>query len=458
MKLLVKAGMNVCRLNFSHGTHEEHAKLIARIRETARETGEPLTILQDLQGPKIRVGELPKEGVVLETGSETVFTTGEAAIPAKLPVTYDKLHEDVRPGQTLLFDDGLLSAEVLRVEGRDVHVKMTHGGTLFSHKGLNLPETVTSISAITDKDRDDLRFGVEQGVDWVALSFVRKAEDIHELRAMIAEDEKELNLTGTRTPIKIIAKIEKPEAVDAIDAIIAESDGIMVARGDLGIELAAAKVPAIQKMIVAKCVAVAKPVVVATQMLDSMIRNPRATRAEVSDIANAVIDHADATMLSGETASGAYPVEAVETMADTIRETERTMYDDVTPDVQKEVGANEAMTNIAGILARETRAKAILVVSQDIQTGKLVSQHRPELPIFVAVDSERDQCQLNIEWGIRPFRSVPLTPLEKAIPAAIQTLAHEQSLAEQDEVIVVAGEPLGRTGNVHLVELRTIAS
>ncbi len=456
MKMLVNAGMNVCRLNFSHGTHEEHAKLIARIRETAKETGEPLTILQDLQGPKIRVGELPKEGVLLATGSEVIFTTGTPEIPTTLPVTYQKLHEDVRPDQTLLFDDGLLSAKVLRVEGQDVHVEMTHGGTLFSHKGLNLPETVTSISAITEKDRDDLRFGVEQGVDWVALSFVRKADDIRELRAMIEEDERDLKRAGTHPTINIIAKIEKPEAVEAIDAIIAESDGIMVARGDLGIELAAAKVPAIQKMIIAKCVALTKPVIVATQMLDSMIRNPRATRAEISDIANAVIDHADATMLSGETASGAYPVEAVQTMAETIRETEKTIYDDVAPRFQDE-SDEEAMTNIAGVLARETHAKAILVVSQSTQTARLVSQHRPELPIFVAVGSEQDERQLNIEWGVRPFVSAPLTPLDQAIPSAVRMLAQEQGFAPQDELIVVAGEPLGRTGNVHLVELRTIA-
>lgn len=456
MIALTKAGMNVCRLNFSHGTHEDHAKLIARIRETAKETGEPLTILQDLQGPKIRVGELPKEGVVLNTGSEAVFTTGIPNIPETLPVTYDRLHEDVKPGQIMLFDDGLLSAEVVRVDGQNVHVKMTHGGTLFSHKGMNLPETKTSISAISEKDRDDLRFGVEQGVDWVALSFVRSAEDVRELRAMIAEDEKELQRTQVHAPIKIIAKIEKPEAVEQIDEIINEVDGVMVARGDLGIEIPAAKVPAVQKMIIAKCLAVAKPVIVATQMLDSMIRNPRATRAEISDIANAVVDHADATMLSGETATGSYPIEAVQTMAETIRETEHSGYDDLAQSMTGKKGPNEAMTNIAGILAYETTAKAILVVSQDPLVARLVSRHRPEIPVFAAVGSEQDRCQLNIEWGVRPFLSPVLSPIHEAIPVAIRALLPLSGLEAQDEIIVVAGEPLGKTGNVHLVELRTI--
>ena len=325
---LVNAGMNVCRLNFSHGTHADHAALIQRIREIREQTGEPLAILQDLQGPKIRVGDLPKEGVKLEIGKRIIFTTGAADIPEKLPVTYPRLHEDAKVGQTILLDDGLLSVKVTAVQGNDVICDVVNGGVLTSHKGMNLPETKTMISALSEKDREDVKFGVGQGVDWIALSFVRSAEDIRELRALI-QSETQAQKIADETPIRIIAKIEKPEAIEHFDEILDAVDGIMVARGDLGIEIAAERVPILQKEIIRKCLDAAKPVVVATQMLDSMIRQPRATRAEISDVANAVIDHADATMLSGETASGAFPIDAVRTMASTIQEAEKSAYDDL---------------------------------------------------------------------------------------------------------------------------------
>lgn len=399
---LTEAGMNVCRLNFSHGTHENHAELIRRIRQVRELTGEPLSILQDLQGPKIRVGDLPKEGVELVAGKTVVFTSGEGDVPKTIPVTYPDLHEDVKPGQRLLLDDGLLEVTVKSVKGQDVTCEVVTGGKLTSHKGLNLPETETKISAITDKDKEDLAFGVAQGVDWIALSFVRSAEDIRSLRALIEAEERKL-AKPRELPIGIIAKIEKPQAVERMDEIIAEVDGIMVARGDLGIELPAEKVPVIQKDLIKKCLAAGKPVIVATQMLDSMIRNPRATRAEVSDIANAVIDHADATMLSGETASGSHPVEAVKTMAATIAETEKSSYDDLPIQTRVKHAKQEAVTNVASILARVVDTKAILVASMDGAAARLVSRYRPEVPIYLATPSEHVAHRLNLSWGVRPI-------------------------------------------------------
>ncbi len=431
LKSLVEAGMNVCRLNFSHGTHESHAELIKKIREISAETGEPLAILQDLQGPKIRVGELPEEGVMLVAGKTIIFTSGQGEIPKKIPVTYPDLHQDVKAGQRLLLDDGLLEVKVKSVKDKDVSCEIITGGKLTSHKGLNLPETKTSISAITDKDKDDIKFGVEQKVDWVALSFVRSADDIRELRRLIGDDS-----------IKVMAKVEKPEAVEQMDEIIAAVDGIMVARGDLGIEIPAERVPVVQKDLIAKCLMAAKPVIVATQMLDSMIRNPRPTRAEVSDIANAVIDHTDAVMLSGESASGAYPLEAVKIMAATVHETEESKYDDL-PD-----------TNIGSMLARDHQAKAVIVCSLSGNSARYVSRERPEAPIYVAVSNDRLMRQLNLSWGVHAFMVDPVKTVPELIESALYALKKDKKIAAGDEIILVAGEPVGESGHVELVELR----
>ncbi|MBI5654770.1 pyruvate kinase [Candidatus Uhrbacteria bacterium] len=456
---LVKAGMNVARLNFSHGTHEDHAKMIEKIRAISREMEEPIAILQDLQGPKIRVGELPPEGVTLKTGDKVVFTTGEADIPRKLPVTYAKLHEDVKPGERLLFDDGLLAGRVLSVQGQDVTCEIIDGGVLLSHKGMNLPETAVSASAMSDKDKDDVKFGISQNVDWVALSFVRTAKDIFDLRFLIKQYEEELDIeSGIDHPIRIIAKIEKGEAVENIDEIIEAVDGIMVARGDLGIEMRAEEVPLIQKRLIDKCLAAAKPVIVATQMLDSMIRNPRPTRAEVSDIANAVIDHTDAVMLSGETASGKHPLESVETMAKVIRETESSHYDDLENPFEnkKKQTTDEAVSQVAKILAKDVGAKGILVASMSGDTGRLVSRHRPELPIFVATDDERVQRQLNLSWGVVPFMLPKCQSVEELVERSLGYLKKSKKINKGEDLIIVAGDPVGVSGRVNLVEIRKV--
>ncbi len=425
---LIEAGMDVARLNFSHGTYDEHAELIRRIRSAADAAGRQVAILQDLQGPKIRVGVLPDAGVTLEAGARVVFTA-DAGDPAtrRLHVTYDRLSQDVKPGERILLDDGLLSAKILSVEGRDVVCEVVDGGTLTSHKGVNFPESRLGVSPITEKDKADLAFGVAQRVDWVALSFVRTGREAHELRELIEEHERALGADRPATAIRTIAKIEKAEAVGAITEILEAVDAIMVARGDLGIEMVAARVPVIQKDLIAACRAAGKPVIVATQMLDSMIRNPRPTRAEVSDVANAVIDHADAVMLSGETAGGRHPVAAAAVMAEVIRETERSAYDDVGPE-----GA------VAEVLARDPRIKAFLALS--VEAASRLSQARTERPVYAAVADARACRQLSVSWGIRPFLLEPSGDAAVYRDRAIGRLTTERLLAPGDR-LAIAGDP-----------------
>ncbi len=457
LEKLIAAGMNVARLNFSHGTHEQHAEMIAMLRVLATKTGEPLAILQDLQGPKVRVGELPKEGVMFVKDEEVVFSTDPAAILPKISVTHDGLHQDVKPGDAVLLDDGLLEVRVTKVEGRDIFCCVVNGGSLTSHKGFNLPTASLSIPAITEKDAEDVKFGVAQGVDLVALSFVRNAKDIEDLRAMIVRDAADTGILQPK-PIKIIAKIEKHEAIKNIDEIIAVVDGIMVARGDLGVETPAEDVPLLQKMLIAKCLAAAKPVIVATQMLDSMIRNPRPTRAEVSDIANAVIDHTDAVMLSGETASGKFPVESVEMMARVIKETEASAFDDMAIPAHPHDGASseKAVSETAVILAKDAGAKAILCASLSGDLARSVSRHRPELPILVATENERVCHQLNLTWGVRAFMIPPCASIAELAFTSIECIKKEGWAKTGDKIIFVAGDPVGVSGGANLVEVREI--
>lgn len=459
LKRMVRQGMNVARLNFSHGSHENHAKMIATIREIAEETGEPIAILQDLQGPKIRVGKLPEEGVMLEAGREVVFSTDPKAKLPKISLTYENLHSDVAPGDKMLLDDGLLDVVVKDVKGRDITCQVVTGGKLTSSKGLNLPTATLSIPAITEKDKEDLDFGISQGVDWVALSFVRNAKEVYDLKYMIKELEQKYGHAKHHygPHARIVAKIEKHEAVRSIDEIVEATDGIMVARGDLGIEMPAEEVPLIQKRIIDKCLEQAKPVIVATQMLDSMIRNPRPTRAEVSDVANAVIDHTDAVMLSGESATGKYPVEAVETMARIVMETEASAYDNLPVNREFETQDTEsAVSQVANILARSVGSKLILAASLSGDMGRIVSRHRPELPVVVAVAEERVRRQLNLSWGVVPFVLPQCEMVEELVDRSVGYLKNRKMVKDGDRLIVVAGEPVGISGGANLIEIRSV--
>ncbi len=456
IKELISSGMNMARLNFSHGSYADHTKLIKAIRAASAELGETVAILQDLQGPKIRVGELPAKGVELKAGSTVVLTTSNKPGKGKLPVTYADLHKDVEPGQKLLLDDGLMDMKVVKVVGRDITCLVGTGGLLTSHKGINLPETKVSASALSDKDKQDAEFGVKMDVDWIALSFVRTAKEILDLKYLIKKFEKQQKKKVT-APIRIIAKIEKREAVDNIQSILEVVDGIMVARGDLGIEIPAEDVPLVQKHLVDAAREASKPVIVATQMLDSMIRNPRPTRAEVSDVANAVIDHTDAVMLSGETAAGKYPIETVETMARIVRRTEQSHYDDVAaPKIRKFLTEEEAVSNVAAILAKSTDAAAILVASLSGSAGRIVSRYRPELPILVSTNDPRVCRQLSVSWGVVPFVLPTCRSIEELIDRSMIYLLEARQVKKGDDVIVIAGEPVGVSGHINFVEIRRV--
>lgn len=460
---MVKAGTNVARLNFSHGIHDEHAMMIERLRQVEKDSGEPLAILQDLQGPKIRIGVLPEDGVELAKGATVVFDTSVGNYDEKrIPVDYGDLHNFIKKGERLFIADGKIETRITNVERTALTAEVIVGGRVSSHKGINVPDTHLEVRAMTDKDDLDLAFGVAHDVDMVAVSFVRTADDIAHVRARIVEHEKTLGKRPDQ-PIAIIAKIERREALDNIEKILDVADGIMVARGDLGVEVSAVEVPIIQKRLIRLALERGKPVIVATQMLDSMQENPRATRAEVSDVANAVIDHTDATMLSNETATGKYPVEAVETMVAIIAETEESHYDDLpiseeTKQPKKKDGKRieNAVSSLSRLLAERVDAKAIVAASFTGGTGRMISRCRPELPIFVATASPRTARQLNLSWGVLPFLLLPCETIEELVHGAFAALKREKQIAKGDTVVVVAGEPVGAAGHVNVLEVREV--
>lgn len=458
IKSMVLAGVNVVRLNFSHGTYEHHAMLIANVRAVEEETGIPVAILQDLQGPKIRVGILPESGITLVEGNMVVFDTSIQEYQNEIiPIDYRELHTFLKKGERILLNDGRAEVVITDVVQTRISATVSVGGVITSHKGINVPDSVLSIRALTDKDKEDARFGVQHGVDMIALSFVTKPEDILDLKHHIKEVEKELH-GDVSDPIHIVAKIERPEAVRAIHDILDVVDGIMVARGDLGIEIPAAEVPLVQKQLIDAALQKAKPVIVATQMLDSMQHSPRPTRAEVSDVANAVIDHTDAVMLSNETATGEYPVQVVQTMSDIIVQTEASAYDNLT--IRSYTSANSQLdatiTQLSRVLSDDIQAKIILAASLSGSTGRMISRHRPELPIVVAAGSLRVCHQLCLSWGVMPFVLLPCRSLEELVDRSLLELKRKKMVMAGDLIVVVAGEPVGQAGHVNLLEVRTV--
>jgi pyruvate kinase len=445
-----QAGMDVARLNFSHGTYDDHRTLFKHLNLAGKRLGKPFGVLQDLQGPKIRVGDLPKEGIKLATGHRAVFSTGANIPSGDIPVTLDTLHQDVKKGERLLLDDGLLEVQVERVEGRRILTQVIQGGLLTSHKGLNLPGTKLRLPALSDKDRADAAFGVSLGVDFIALSFVRSPDDVKDLRRLL--DRKGPN--GKR--IKIVVKIEKQEAVDRFDEILPLTDVVMVARGDLGIETPAAKVPVIQKQLIAASRAAGRPVIVATQMLDSMIRNPRPTRAEVSDVANAVVDHADAVMLSGESATGAYPVEAVRVMADTIRATEASRFDDVNPvDLTAPKNVSEVVGATVRVLVEALDRPPVVVLSEDAMTAIEVSSFRPEVSIHAVVTDAHLERALQLVWGVQPILVSKKKTSELQLRAGLEALRRAKRLKHAQRLILVSGIQADRRDGRARIEIST---
>jgi len=454
LRELMLAGMDVARINFSHSDQEQHAEDMEHIRAVAAEVGRPVAILADLQGPKLRVGQMADKGVPLKAGEELVLTTRPiVGRRGEVPVQYHDLPRAVEPGDHILIDDGLLELEVSSVTEEDVVCRVITGGLLQSNKGMNLPHFSCSIPAITDKDREGLRFALEHQADWVALSFVRQADEVLQLKEMIREQ----SVFGQ--PVPVIAKIEKPEAVKNVDSIIAAADGIMVARGDLGIETAPEMVPMVQKMIIARCNAAGKPVITATQMLDSMIRNPRPTRAEASDVANAILDGTDAIMLSGETAVGKYPLLALQTMVRIAQEVERSQWG--TPGhPPRECGPvaaiAEAVSHASCETASDLNAAAIITPTISGYTARVIARYRPACPIVAVTPSPIVQRQLVLYWGVYPLLSRRTENTDEMVVRAVQAAQDHGFAHEGDVVVVTAGSAGSAPGTTDLMKVHVI--
>ncbi|WP_339866518.1 pyruvate kinase [uncultured Algoriphagus sp.] len=452
IKSLAAAGANVFRLNFSHGTHDIHAEVAKIIRQINADEGLNLGILQDLQGPKIRVGEVENNGVEIKPGESITITNDPVIGTSHLVSTvYQNLPNDVVTGDRILIDDGNLEVRVNDTDGKNVNCTVIHGGILKSRKGINLPNTKVSAPSLTEKDIEDLAFGLEQEVDWIALSFVRSAEDIIDLRERIEAKGK---------VCKIVAKIEKPEALENIDAIIEATDAIMVARGDLGVEVPMEIVPLWQKRIVEKCKVACKPVIIATQMMESMIVNPRPTRAETNDVATAVLDGADAVMLSAETASGKYPVNAVKAMSSIISYLEENA--DIYHNLYKipeddDTFLSNNLVLMASRLSRNVKAKAIVGITSSGFTGFRIASHRPSAGVFVFTRNKPLITQMSLVWGIRAYFYENQVSTDATFVDIENTLKEDGHVNSGDIIINTASMPLksnGRTNmlKVHIVE------
>lgn len=449
---MLEAGMDVARLNFSHGTHEDHARLIQRARDAAAQAGVVLCLMQDLQGPKIRIGELVTPTVDVPAGSLLTITTDPVAGSAgRVSTTFEALPDEVHPGDTILLDDGKIRLTVVRVEQRDVVCEVVTGGILRPRKGINLPGVALSIPAFTPKDLDDLAFGIASGVDYTALSFVRSADDIRALRAAMRE------LGGGSVDHPIVAKIEKPQALQNIASIVEEADAVMVARGDLGVEVPPEEVPLHQKSIIARCNRAGKPVIVATQMFESMISNPMPTRAEANDVANAVLDGADAVMLSGETSIGTYPVDAVAMMTRIIHNVEthagRSRMD-VEWIPEGDQGHHEALGRAACVLAEQIRAAAIVAVTQSGATARVVAHYRPRTPLIAVTTSASTLRRLNLVWGVRGILAGEKYPdSDRTLRAVEESLVEEGILRSGDAYVLIAGQPLFAGGGTNFIKV-----
>jgi pyruvate kinase len=449
---LMRIGMDVARLNFSHGSHEDHARNIDRLRRAAEKENRSICILQDLQGPKIRTGSLMGHApVLLNSNSRVTITPRDVPGTAELiSTTFTGLARDVRPGARILLSDGLIELRVTRVRGQDVECEVVNGGLLGEHKGINLPGAALSIPALTDKDRKDLEFGLTHGVDMIALSFVRSAADVLGVKKIIADH-------GMGTPV--IAKLEKPQALAQLEPIFQAADGVMVARGDLGVEMPPEKVPVIQKHVIRRSAAWRKPVIIATQMLESMIENPRPTRAEASDVANAVFDGTDALMLSAETASGHYPREAVAMMAKIVMEAEASMGEFTMPRRRERRGLSIAETICESVAhaAQDLRMAAIAVFTETGHTARLISKYRPETGVYAFSHRAQICNRLNLLWGVHPMRQNGQCTVENMVAYAERELLRRGCVKAGDVVGVVAGTQLA-TGSTNFMRLHVVTA
>ncbi len=450
LRALVKEGVDVFRLNFSHGTHEDHQKVIDAVREINAELGTTVCLLQDLQGPKIRIQEMQPD-VTLTRGQELVITTRQLLGNNEIVSTsYTALPKDVRAGDMILVDDGKIELKVKQVRDIDVVTEVVYGGPLKSRKGINLPFTKVSAPSLTEKDLQDLEFGLKNDIDWIALSFVRKASDIHSLREIIDKH---------KAQSRIVAKIEKPEALSNIDEIIAATDAIMVARGDLGVEIWLEEVPMVQKMLVEKCNKAGKPVIVATQMMESMIDNPRPTRAETNDVANAVMDGADALMLSAETAAGKYPLEVIRSMVRTIASVEKNpniyfRFREV--DSTSSIFINDSLVLAACKLAKDVGAKAIVGMTASGYTAFKSSSHRPNANIFVFTSNRSLINKMNLVWGARAYIYEKTDSTDETISDVEAVLKREGHVKSGDIFIFLASMPIHERARTNTLKINIV--
>lgn len=451
---MMEAGMRVARLNFSHGDYQAHAHLIKNIRAAAKHLGIEVAILQDLQGPRIRVGDVAKDGVPVARGARVALvphSKHNVGVPGfiTIPIQYEHLYRDVKTGTIILIEDGTIQLKVVSVRGYVIYCKTKIAGVIKTHKGINVPGVTLTVDVITDKDRRDVAFGQEHEVDYVALSFVKDGQDIVRLKDIIKKAQKK----GVKIATKVIAKIERQEALDHLPAILEEVDGVMVARGDLGLEIPAQEVPLWQKELIQRSLALAKPVIVATQMLDSMIRNPQPTRAEVSDVANAVIDHTDAIMLSGESATGKYPVEAVSMMTKIATSTEASAYDEFLCGPFEITGRSDALSFSACSLSKHIPVKAIIVATRSGDSVRLVSRHHPELPILAVTTEKKTARQLALSWGVITHLIPAQSNLQSIMKRGVQQLLDLNLAHLGDLVIFVASEPFGKLNEMNAVRI-----
>ncbi|GEN82226.1 pyruvate kinase [Sporosarcina luteola] len=454
LEQLIEAGMNVARLNFSHGSHEEHKARILSIREASKKTGKVVGILLDTKGPEIRTHSMKNGQVELITGQHIDISMTEVeGTDQAFSVTYDKLIEDVDKGSVILLDDGLIQLEVVGLDKTNglIHTLVVNSGTLKNKKGVNVPGVSVQLPGITEKDQEDILFGIKEGVDFIAASFVRRSSDVMEIRGLLEKN------GGAH--IHIIPKIENQEGVDNLDEILNVSDGLMVARGDLGVEIPAEEVPLVQKKMIEKCNQVGKPVITATQMLDSMQRNPRPTRAEASDVANAILDGSDAIMLSGETAAGVYPVESVRTMDKIARTAEGAVdYRAVVSTRRREKHGNmtEAIGQAAAYTAINLKVKAVLAPTESGHTAKMIAKYRPGCPIIAITASDVCSRKLSLVWGIYPVIGKRVDSIDEILQESVEESVKHQYVTHGDVVIITAGVPVGEAGTTNLMKIHVI--
>ena len=449
---LILAGMDAARFNFSHGTHETHLAQLTRLKHVRDSLGRPVATILDTKGPEIRIRTFGCGTITLKEGQTFVLSTEEVeGTQERVSVTYENLHKELQPGCHILIDDGLIELEVMSIQGRELNCTVLSGGELSSNKSINIPGVSIALPALTEKDKEDLRFGVENDFDFIAASFVRRASDVEEIRKVLAE--------YGGNDIGIIAKIENREGVDNLDAIIEAADGIMVARGDLGVEIPAHEVPVLQKRMIKAAVRAGKHVITATQMLDSMIRNPRPTRAEVSDVANAVFDGTSCVMLSGETASGKYPVEALETMVDIAMAAEgaidywkrfrNTPFDHTT-------SITDAISHTSCLTAMDLEASAIITPTQSGYTARMISRFRPGCVVAALTTEERVRRQLAISWGVMPYLTGNVDSTDRLFSMCVDSARKEGVVEPGDTVVITAGVPIGKSGSTNFIKAQVV--